>query len=132
MREKASKANNYYYNKALKSKARDLRSNSTKAEACIWKYVLKNNGVGFGFRRQRPILNYIVYFVSFDLMLVIEIDGITHTYEESVEKDELRQNDLESIGFLFLRFTDNEVLTSINRVKVIILDWINNKKGSTP
>lgn len=120
--EKASRANNHHYNKALKSKANYLRNNGTKAEACLWKYVLKNKGVGYGFRRQRPILNYIVDFVSFDLMLIIEVDGITHTYEDSPDKDRLRQLEIESIGFSFLRFTDDEVLTAIDRVKGKILD----------
>lgn len=130
--EKASKSNNYQYNKALKSKANFLRNNGTKGEACLWKYVLKNKGVGYSFRRQRPILNYIVDFVSFDLMLIIEVDGITHTYEESAAKDRFRQRELELIGFSFLRFTDDEVLTAIDRVKAKVLDWIDNQNHPLP
>lgn len=85
---------------------------------------MKIRGLGFSFKRQRPILNYIVDFVSFDLMLIIEVDGITHTYEEISEKDKQRQRELEAIGFSFLRFTDEEVLTAIDRVKGKVINWI--------
>lgn len=37
----ASPENNYLYNPHLKEKARKLRSEMTKAEACLWKYVLQ-------------------------------------------------------------------------------------------
>jgi hypothetical protein len=37
----ASKANHYLYNIKLQPFANRLRHDGTKAEACIWKYVLK-------------------------------------------------------------------------------------------
>lgn len=130
--EKASRQNNYYYNKLLKEKANYLRNNATKAEACLWKYVLKANGLGFSFKRQRPILNYIVDFVSTDLMLVIEVDGITHTYESSTFNDKIREEHLEAIGFKVLRFTDEEVLTGIDRVRNTIIAWIDTQDAPPP
>ena len=48
----------------------------TKAEACLWKYVLRASRMkGYGFRRQRPIMNYIADFMCKELMLVIEVDA---------------------------------------------------------
>ena len=89
----------------------------TKAEASLWKYILSKRQVhGQQFRRQRPIDNYIVDFVCLHLKLVIEVDGITHTYEEVAENDKIRQLKLESLGFKVIRFTDEEVLTSISAV----------------
>lgn len=89
----------------------------TKAEACLWKYALsKKQMAGFPFRRQRPIDNYIADFVCLPLKLIIEVDGITHTYPEVIANDKIRQAKLESLGFKVIRFTDNEVLTAINRV----------------
>ena len=59
----------------------------TKAEACLWKYVLKARQLkGFQFRRQRPVLNYIADFMCKELMLIIEVDGITHHDEEAIKK----------------------------------------------
>ena len=77
----------------------------TKAEACLWKYVLRASKMkNFQFRRQRTVLNYIADFMCMELMLVIEVDGITHHTEEAIKKDEIRQKALESAGFTVLRF----------------------------
>ncbi len=60
----ASKSNNYHYNKNLQPYANKLRKKMTKAEACIWKYVLRARKLkGYQFRRQRPVLNFIADFM---------------------------------------------------------------------
>jgi very-short-patch-repair endonuclease len=57
----------------------------TKAETCPWKFALRANQLkGYPFRRQRPVLNYIADFMCKDLMLIIEVDGITHQDEKSL------------------------------------------------
>ena len=87
----ACPSNNYHYNKSLQEFARTNRSNMTKGEACLWKYVLRNRQLaGCQFRRQRPILNYIVDFVCLDLRLVIEVDGYSHEFEEKELSDRMR------------------------------------------
>jgi len=94
----------------------------TKAEASLWKYVLSKRKIkGQQFRRQRPIGQYIVDFVCLPLKLIIEVDGITHTYAEVSENDTKRQQQLESLGYFVIRFTDEEVLTAIDRVYQSIL-----------
>lgn len=108
---------NNHYTKYLQPYANKLRKRMTKAEACLWKYVLsKKQMAGFPFRRQRPIDKYIADFACLPLKLIIEVDGITHTYPEVIENDKIRQAKLESLGFKVLRFTDDEVLTGINSV----------------
>jgi very-short-patch-repair endonuclease len=108
---------NNHYNKRLQPNAKKLRKEMTKAEACLWKFVLSKKKVcGQQFRRQRPIGNYIVDFVCLPLKLIIEVDGLTHTYEEVANKDKIRQLKLEAFGFKVIRFTDEEVLTSISTV----------------
>jgi very-short-patch-repair endonuclease len=79
---------------------------------------------GYSFLRQRPVLNYIADFMCKELKLIIEVDGITHSFEETIKKDEIRQKVLENSGFRVLRFTDEEVLTAINRVRDNIEDYI--------
>lgn len=117
----ASKSNNYHYNKKLQPFANRLRKNMTKAEACLWKYVLRAGQLqGYKFRRQRPVLNYIADFMCPELMLIIEVDGITHLDEEVAEKDEIRQKALEEIGFTVLRFNDDEVLKDIRNVERVL------------
>ena len=94
------------YNPKLKKLARDLRKNSTLAEILLWQNI-KNKYYGYEFHRQVPIDEFIVDFYCHELKLAIEIDGNTHDY--NFDKDELRQNKLESFGITFIRLNDNDV-----------------------
>lgn len=114
---KANKRNFYAYNPILQPFANKLRKTMTKAEACLWKYALRAGKCkGYGFRRQRPVLNYIADFMCKELMLVIEVDGITHTWEQTIIKDRIKDEQLNAAGFRVLRFTDEDVLQRINWV----------------
>ena len=125
----ASPENNYHYNKQLQPYASKLRKNMTKAEACLWKYVLRASHMkGYTFKRQRPILNYIADFACLDLLLVIEIDGITHESEEVLKKDRQKEEALQAVGFTVLRFTNWEVLHRIELVSTAISEWIEEKE----
>ena len=119
---------NHNYNKNLQPYANNLRKEMTKAEACLWKFVLKANQLrGYQFRRQRSVLNYIADFMCMELMLIIEVDGITHHWEETMSKDKKKQADLEAAGFTLLRFTDDEILTDLNAVHGLLENWIERK-----
>jgi very-short-patch-repair endonuclease len=105
----------------------------TKAEACLWKYLLRAGKMkGYGFRRQRPINNFIADFMCKDLMLVIEIDGNTHLYEETIQKDRIKQRVLEELGFTVLRFTDDDILKNLNGVSDILNYWIEEYEKENP
>ncbi len=125
------KYSNHFYNKNLQPYANRLRKEMTKAEACLWKYVLRASKMkGYPFRRQRPVLNYIADFMCKDLMLIIEVDGRIHELEEVMQKDKIRQKALEESGFTVLRFTNEEVLANIHWVQSYLEDWIEKKTGS--
>ena len=114
-----------FYNPQLQPFALKLRKEMTKAEASLWKYVLKGKRTcGLQFRRQRPVLNYIADFMCQELNLIIEVDGWTHLFEDVAEHDTKRQKDLEAAGFTVMRFCDEEVLTDINRVIYRIEDKV--------
>jgi very-short-patch-repair endonuclease len=114
---------NLFYNKNLEPRANTLRKSMTKAEACLWKYVLKaRNMNGYQFRRQRPVLKYIADFMCKELKLIIEVDGITHHFGDAYSKDKERQRELEEYGFTVLRFKDEDVLKNIEGVRVVIAD----------
>ena len=122
---------NHYYNKNLQPNANRLRKEMTKAEACLWKYVLRAGKMkGFQFRRQRPVLKYIADFMCKELMLIIEVDGSIHQLEEISKYDKIRQKALEEAGFTVLRFTNDEVMKDINSVYSFLEDWIEKKIGS--
>jgi very-short-patch-repair endonuclease len=125
------KYSNHYYNKNLQPYANRLRKEMTKAEACLWKYVLRGGKMkGFQFRRQRPVLRYIADFMCKELMLVVEVDGSIHQLEEVIKNDEIRQKALEDAGFTVLRFTNEEVLKDIVSVCGYIEEWIEKKIDS--
>ncbi|AEV31255.1 hypothetical protein Oweho_0233 [Owenweeksia hongkongensis DSM 17368] len=116
---------NHYYNPKLQHYALENRSTMTKAEACLWKYALsKRQMLGFQFRRQRPIENYIVDFICLPLKLIIEVDGYSHHIPENEAKDIVRQNRLIELGYIVVRFKDEEVLEHINIVRENIEGWI--------
>jgi very-short-patch-repair endonuclease len=87
--------------------------------------------MGFSFRRQRPILNFIADFMCKELMLIIEIDGLTHQWEEIAENDLLRSSALEEIGFTIIRFDDDEVLNDMENVNRTICFYIEEYLAKT-
>ena len=108
---------NYHYNKRLKGFARSLRKDPTKAETVLWRELLSNRQMmGYRFLRQRSIDQYIVDFFSKDLKLIIEVDGYSHQIEEVAENDLKRENRLVELGYVVLRFDDDEVLDDIDNV----------------
>jgi very-short-patch-repair endonuclease len=125
------KYDNHFYNKGLQPNANRLRKEMTKAEACLWKYVLRAGKMkGYSFRRQRPVLIYIADFMCKELMLIIEVDGSIHQLEEVIKNDKIRQKALEDAGFTVLRFTNEDVLTNIQAVHGFLEEWIEKKIGS--
>ena len=109
------------YNKFLKPIAKKLRQEMTKSEVCLWKYALSAKQMkGYTFNRQRPIGNYIVDFVCKELKIVIELDGISHLFEDIQEKDRKKEDFLNSLGYTVLRFSDEEVLKDMRNVIRVI------------
>ncbi len=123
--ENAKPTNSWHYNQKLQKLANRNRKEMTKAESCIWKYILsKKQLYGYQFRRQRPVLNYIADFMCIELKLIIEIDGLTHQWKHVAENDLKREEKLKNIGFSVLRFNDNDVLNNIDTVHQKIREFI--------
>jgi very-short-patch-repair endonuclease len=117
-----SKRNILAYNPALKEKARELRNNSTKTEILLWKFLKGKQLLGYDFHRQKPIDEFVVDFFCPDLMLAIEIDGVSHIGNEEYDKE--RQSKLEKLGIRFLRFKDDDVFYNCDWVMQEIEKWI--------
>ena len=54
--------------------AKNLRSSSTDAERVLWCHIRAKRLDGFKFRRQHPIVKYIVDFICLESKIVIELD----------------------------------------------------------
>ena len=108
--------------------SKNLRKNQTKAEIKIWRHLKNRALAGYKFRRQCSIGPYIVDFVCFGKMVVIEIDGGQHALQ--IQKDACRTGDLESRGFRVMRFWNHEVLADTDSVLNTILTELVNSPSS--
>ena len=96
--------------------ASQLRRNRTDAEEKFWQAVRNRQIDGFKFRFQHSLLPYVADFACLDAMLIVEIDGGQH----SEARDAKRTAFLESKGFEILRFWNNDVLTNLDGVILVV------------
>jgi very-short-patch-repair endonuclease/restriction endonuclease S subunit len=90
--------------------ARQLRRQSTDAEALLWR-LLRNRQIGNAkFRRQYPFPPYVLDFYCHELKLAVELDGGQHNEDQGRRRDARRAAYLEEHGIRILRFWNNEVL----------------------
>lgn len=101
--------------------ARNLRSNTTPAEKKLWTQ-LSNNQLGVRFKRQHPIDIFIVDFYCYKYKLVVELDGLIHLGKK--EEDIGRTAELERLGLIVIRFSNNEVISDIDKVIEIIRKFL--------
>ena len=94
------------YNPKLREFARQLRNNSTLSEVLLWKQI-KGKALGVEFKRQVPMLEYIVDFYCQEIGLAIEIDGNIHDFRYL--EDTQRQQEIEKYGVIFIRFSNEEI-----------------------
>jgi len=104
------------YKSNLKGPSRRLRHEMTDAEKLLWRKIRCKQLHGYQFNRQKPIDNFIVDFYCCRVMLAIEIDGGQHYEEQNKEKDKARDAKLKQQGIKVLRFTNLDVLRSIDSV----------------
>jgi very-short-patch-repair endonuclease len=98
--------------------AKKLRKNSTKAETMLWNKLRSRQFEAIKFRRQQPIGNCIVDFVSFEKRIIIELDGGQHKDQKT--KDQMKDKRLTGDGYTVLRFWNNDVLENVDAILQII------------
>jgi very-short-patch-repair endonuclease len=113
-----------YNRQAENIKRRDLRNNMPNAEAILWSKLRRRQMMGYKFRRQFSINQYIVDFYCPELKLAIELDGDTHFIGDAAENDEKREKEIEEYGVIFLRFQNNEIYRNLNCVLISIAEKI--------
>lgn len=92
---------------------RTLRKNQTPQEIILWSRI-RDNKLGFKFKRQYAVGGYLLDFYCPRKMLCIEIDGSQHI--ENKEYDAQRTKFLNKFGIKVLRFWNNEINTSLDSV----------------
>lgn len=97
----------------LKPLAREMRHEPTAAEAALWQHLRNRRIGGAKFRRQHSVEGFIVDFVCIGKWLIIEVDGDIHEQPDQAAYDRERQARLEARGFRVLRFTNADILRSV-------------------
>ena len=91
-----------------------MRESMTLAEAKLFAALSDQSYKLPKFHAQHVVYPFIVDFVCLEKYLIVEVDGKTH--EKTNDSDAIRDNELARMGFKVLRFTNGEVIASIEEV----------------
>ncbi|MGQ0828685.1 MAG: endonuclease domain-containing protein [Bacteroidota bacterium] len=108
----------FHYNSNSKTfeNAKALKKNQTNAEKLLWQVLRGRQLNGTKFRRQHPIEKFIVDFYCHEYKLVIELDGDVHDVDFVKEYDEDREGELKNLGLKIIRFKNEEVFDSLEKI----------------
>ena len=93
----------------------EFRDNPTPAEKALWNILRNKKVLGFKFRRQHKIGQFIVDFYCHNAGLIIEVDGGIH--EKRKIEDQIRSRFFRTLGLRVIRFSNEEILNSIQEIK---------------
>jgi very-short-patch-repair endonuclease len=110
--------------------AKRLRRNQTDAERVLWFRLRDRRLRGLKFKRQVPIDRYVVDFCCADAHLIIEPDGGQHATR--ISEDANRTEILGAMGYLVLRFWNNDVMQNIEGVLEEILNTLEQHRSEPP
>jgi very-short-patch-repair endonuclease len=96
--------------------ARDLRRHETAAEVRLWEQLRAKRLGGHKFVRQLPIGVYIADFACRSKMLIVEVDGVTHSEDREVAYDKSRTSALEAQGWRVIRVNNEDVFKNLTAV----------------
>jgi very-short-patch-repair endonuclease len=97
-------------------RAHEMRLARTAAEKVLWDN-LRQEKLGYKFRRQQLLFGSIADFWCAELGLVIEADGSVQDKERGAHRDA----ELSAYGVTTLRFTNAEIMKDIDRCMVAII-----------
>ncbi len=109
---------------------RRLRRNQTDAERMLWFRLRDRRLAGWKFKRQVSIDRFVVDFFCSDAKLIVEIDGGQH--DQNSERDANRTKILEAMGYLVVRFWNNDVMRNTDGVLEEILSTVNQQRSEPP
>ena len=110
--------------------ARRLRRHQTDAERILWFRLRGRRLAGWKFKRQVPIDRFITDFVCADAKVIVELDGGQHA--DRMPQDEERTRALEAMGYLVLRFWNNDVMRNLEGVLEEILNTLSRQPPEPP
>jgi very-short-patch-repair endonuclease len=112
--------------------ARSLRQSASRAERRLWSCLRAGRMSGVKFKRQVPYGAFVADFSCSAARLIIEVDGPAHRTSTSEEKDRARDVWFSKAGFMFLRFTDEEVTMATDGVVRTIENAVRGRIAPSP
>ena len=107
----------------LKQQRQELRLHMTQPERKLWK-LLRNNQMGYKFRRQHSIGNYIADFYCPELKLILEVDGESHFVDFEQSYDKVREHFMMELGIHTLRLKNVDVIKNIEGTHIYLQDQL--------
>jgi very-short-patch-repair endonuclease len=104
---------------------RKLRKTRTPQEVKLWLKLRELRALGHHFRRQPPVLGYIVDFEWRRARVVVEVDGTQHGFDANREQDLVRDENLRRAGYKVLRFANPQIDRELDAVMETILSELN-------
>jgi very-short-patch-repair endonuclease len=108
--------------------ARRLRRNQTDAERVLWFRLRDRRLNGLKFKRQVPIDKYVADFCCAEARLIVELDGGQHATRDETNRTAI----LEAMGYLVLRFWNNDVLQNTEGVLEEVRNTANRHPQEPP
>ena len=114
-------------NKKLTGLSRALRTEMTAEERHLWYDFLKKLPVTI--HRQKVIGTYIADFYCASAALVIELDGSQHRTQDGIQADKIRDEYLNNLGILVLRYSNESIHKNFYGVCADIQRHITARQG---
>ncbi len=102
--------------------AKLLRRNETMPEKKLWEQLRNRSCGGFKFVRQAPIGPYVADFVCREKMLVVELDGETHSTPDELAHDTRRTTYLIGLGYRVARYENESAMHGMDGLLTLILE----------
>jgi len=110
----------------MTKRARALRRRMSPIEQRLW-LALRNAQLGASFRRQHPAGPYVLDLYCPRVGLAIEVDGDEHDQKRA--HDAIRTRFLSDKGILVMRFSNADVRSNLEGVKLMIRREIEQLRG---
>ncbi|MEK7154866.1 MAG: endonuclease domain-containing protein [Patescibacteria group bacterium] len=102
----------------MKERRKDLRRRQTNSEELLWN-ELRAHKLGYKFKRQYSLGNYVADFFCREKKLAIEVEGEIHKRASVQKYDTYRMRYLEALGVRVIRIKNEEIIER--------LDWVLKK-----
>ncbi len=112
------------------NRARALRANATSAEESLWEELRNRRFAGLKFVRQASVDRFYVDFLCRERLIIIEVDGGTHSTDAERAADKARDELLSAKGYRVFRVHNDEVYENLEGLLESLLEFVASGRPS--